>query len=99
MTGTFGFEFAWAFLVPYMLAQVAELDQTKRLVVFVPAAMAMGGAYGPALAGNIVTADDYTNVFIFGLITAGICFAVFTYLATRLNKQESLAEGLPALAL
>ena len=88
LTGAFMFEFAWSFLVPYLMAHVGELDETKKLVVFVPAAQAMGGAYGPALAGNIVTADDYTNVFIFGLVVAVICFAVYTFLTMHMNKLE-----------
>jgi predicted MFS family arabinose efflux permease len=88
MTGAFFFEFAWAFLVPYLMTHVGELDQTKKLVVFVPAAMAMGGAYGPALAGNIVTETDYSNVFVFGLITATVCFAVYSWLTQRLNVMH-----------
>ena len=88
MSGAFLFEFAWAFLVPYLMTHVGELDQTKKLVVFVPAAMAMGGAYGPALAGNIVTETDYSNVFIFGLITATVCFVVYSWLTHRLNAMH-----------
>lgn len=88
LTGAFLFEFSWSFLVPYLMAHVGELDETKKLVVFVPAAQAMGGAYGPALAGNIVTADDYTNVFIFGLVVAVICFTVYTFLTMHMNKLE-----------
>jgi len=88
MTGAFLFEFSWAFLVPYLMTHVGELDQTKKLVVFVPAAQAMGGAYGPALAGNIVTETDYSNVFIFGIVTAVVCFAVFSWLAHRLNVMH-----------
>jgi len=88
LSGAFLFEFSWAFLVPYLMAHVGELDETKKLVVFVPAAQAMGGAYGPALAGNIVTADDYTNVFIFGLVVAAICFAMYSYLTAHLNKLD-----------
>ncbi|MDE0005345.1 MAG: hypothetical protein OXQ29_21860, partial [Rhodospirillaceae bacterium] len=89
MSGAFLFEFGWAFLVPYLMAQVAELDQTRKLVVFVPAAQAMGGAYGPALAGNIVTETDYTNVFIFGIVTAAICFLVYSWLTWRLNAMDA----------
>jgi len=88
MTGAFMFEFSWAFLVPYLMTHVGELDQTKKLVVFVPAAQAMGGAYGPALAGNIVTETDYSNVFIFGIITATICFAIYAWLTHRLNAMH-----------
>ena len=88
MSGAFMFEFAWAFLVPYLMTHVGELDQTKKLVVFVPAAMALGGAYGPALAGNIVTETDYSNVFIFGIVTATICFVVYTWLVRRLNAMH-----------
>jgi len=93
LLGAFMFEFSWAFLVPYLMAHVGELDETKKLVVFVPAAMAMGGAYGPALAGNIVTADDYTNVFIFGLCVAVICFAAYSFLTLYLNKIDRVKRS------
>lgn len=98
LTGAFLFEFSWAFLVPYLMAHVGELDETKKLVVFVPAAMAMGGAYGPALAGNIVTADNYTNVFVFGLVVAGICFVVYSFLTAHLNKQAPMSAPLSVAA-
>lgn len=101
MSGAFLFEFGWAFLVPYLMAQVGELDQTKKLIVFVPAAQAMGGAYGPALAGNIVTETDYTNVFIFGIVTAAICFLVYSWLTRRLNaidRAPASAAMEPALS-
>ena len=88
MTGALLFEFGWAFLVPYLMLHVSEFDDTKKLVVFVPAAQAMGGAYGPALAGNIVTETDYSNVFIFGIVTATICFVVYTWLTRRLNATD-----------
>ena len=88
MSGAFLFEFAWCFLVPYLMTHVGELDQTKKLIVFVPAAQALGGAYGPALAGNIVTETDYSNVFLFGIITATICFAVYSWLTHKLNAMH-----------
>jgi hypothetical protein len=88
MSGAFLFEFSWAFLVPYLMTHVGELDETKKLVVFVPAAQAMGGAYGPALAGNIVTETDYSNVFIFGIVTAAICFGVYAWLTHKLNAMH-----------
>ena len=97
MSGAFLFEFGWAFLVPYLMAQVGELDQTKKLIVFVPAAQAMGGAYGPALAGNIVTETDYTNVFVFGIVTAAICLVVYSWLTRRLNRMD--LESGPAMPL
>ena len=92
MTGAFVFEFAWAFLVPYLMTHVGELDETNKLVVFVPAAMAMGGAYGPALAGNIVTETDYSNVFIFGMVTATICVVVYIWLTAKLNAMHIAVE-------
>ena len=81
MSGAFLFEFGWSFLVPYLMADVGELDVTGKLIIFVPAAQALGGAYGPALAGNLVTTSDYSNVFIFGMTTAVICVAIFTILS------------------
>ena len=81
MSGAFLFEFGWAFLVPYLMADIGEIDVTGKLIIFVPAAQALGGAYGPALAGNLVTTSDYSNVFIFGMTTAVICVAIFTILS------------------
>jgi len=87
MSGAFLFEFGWAFLVPYLMADVGDLDRTGKLIIFVPAAQALGGAYGPALAGNIVTTTDYTNVFIFGIVTATICVVVFSVISKQVQAQ------------
>ena len=87
MTGAFLFEFGWAFLVPYLMADIGDLDLTGKLIIFVPAAQALGGAYGPALAGNIVTATDYTNVFVFGMVTAVVCVVVFSFISNTVHRQ------------
>jgi len=87
MTGAFLFEFGWAFLVPYLMADIGDLDRTGKLIIFVPAAQALGGAYGPALAGNIVTSTDYTNVYIFGMVTAVVCVIVFSFISNQVHRQ------------
>lgn len=78
--GAFLFEIAWAYIVCYLVTVIAYLDETKRLTVIAPAAMALGGSYGPAVAGHLVDENNYENVFRMGLLTAFICFIVFSLL-------------------
>ena len=78
--GAFLFEIAWAYIVSYLVTVIAYLDETKRLTVIAPAAMALGGSYGPAVAGHLVDENNYENVFRMGLLTAFICFIVFSLL-------------------
>ena len=89
VAGAFLFELAWAFIVSYLIATIGLLDASKRLTVFAPAAMALGGSYGPAVAGHLIGTDRYENVFIMGLITAWISFLVFTFLI----RQTSTASN------
>ena len=94
-SGAFLFEIAWAYIVSYQVAVIAYLDETKRLTVIAPAAMALGGSYGPALAGHLVGENNYENVFKMGLLTAVICFVVFSLLVyviirDRGNSQDQV---------
>ena len=90
-SGAFLFEIAWAYIVSYQVAVIAYLDETKRLTVIAPAAMALGGSYGPAVAGHLVDGNNYENVFKMGLLTAFICFIVFSllvYVISRGHRDE-----------
>ena len=91
--GAFLFEIAWAYIVSYQVAVIAYLDETKRLTVIAPAAMALGGSYGPAVAGHLVDGNNYENVFKMGLLTAFICFIVFSllvYVISRGHRDEEV---------
>ena len=86
-SGAFLFEIAWAYIVSYLVAVIAWLDETKRLTVIAPAAMALGGSYGPAVAGHLVDENNYENVFKMGLLTAFICFIVFSLLVYVIHQD------------
>lgn len=94
-SGAFLFEIAWAYIVSYQVAVIAYLDETKRMTVFAPAAMALGGSYGPAVAGHLVDENNYENVFRMGLFTAFICFIVFSLLVyVIIRDQRGSAAGM-----
>ena len=94
-SGAFLFEIAWAYIVSYQVAVIAYLDESKRLTVIAPAAMALGGSYGPALAGHLIEDNNYENVFKMGLLTAVICFIVFSLLVYVIVRDNSRSQVKP----
>lgn len=60
------FAFAWFFSVPYLIASVNANDSTGQLMVFTNSAIAIGLAAGPAIAGALITGEDYKGLTIAG---------------------------------
>ncbi len=53
------FQIFWNFTGPYLMGMVAESDATGRIAVLIPAAQLGGFAIGPAIAGYLMTADNF----------------------------------------
>ena len=61
----FAFKFAWTFVLPFILATVAQIDTSGRLVATLNFVIGAGLAAGPLLAGLMLDAGGTMRV-LFG---------------------------------
>ena len=58
------FNFAWGAAIVYITAVIATADDTGGFLVLIGGAAGLGAGLGPALAGYLITENNYGNVFI-----------------------------------
>ncbi|MEH6606863.1 MAG: hypothetical protein V7711_14860, partial [Pseudomonadales bacterium] len=68
---------AWNFVLAYQMGMIANNDQSKRSTVLMPAAQALGAMCGPALAGTLITGNNYQALLIFSAIALSIAVLPF----------------------
>ena len=82
------FNIAWNFGIPYFLAITGRADASGRALALAPAAMTLGAAGGPALAGNLLSTQGPAGLIAaFGLVLA-ISFAMFTWVDMRSSASR-----------
>lgn len=81
----------WPFILSYQMGLVVSADHTGRLAVLIAAAMALGGAIGPAVAGMLKTGDSYLPIYLMmGGLTL-ISLLAFLGLAAYLKRSSALS--------
>ena len=82
------FSVGWVAAFPYLLATVAAADFRGNLVVLASAALSLGGALGPGIAGIIQSEGSYMSVLVYGgaSILAGLL--IFLFVLKRLGAAN-----------
>ena len=62
------FSFAWYFTLPYLMACIANVDATGRLLILSNLVTGLGTSVGPACAALLQTSDSYVPVLWMGII-------------------------------
>jgi predicted MFS family arabinose efflux permease len=75
----FAFKFAWTFVLPFMLATVARIDTSGRLVATLNFVIGAGLAAGPLLAGLLLDAGGTMHA----LFAAATASAIASFAALR----------------
>ncbi|RQR34641.1 MFS transporter [Burkholderia sp. Bp9143] len=75
----FAFKFAWTFVLPFILATVAQIDTSGRLVATLNFVIGAGLAAGPLLAGLLLDAGGTMHV----LFAAATAAAIASFTALR----------------
>ena len=63
------FSFAWYFTLPYLMACIANVDATGRLLILSNLVTGLGTSVGPACAAFLQTSDSYVPVLWMGIVT------------------------------
>ena len=88
------YQFFWNMLHPYLLAALASLDTTGRLIVLGTAMQFLGTAIGPGLAALVLKGESYGNVLWLGIgmLLLSLALAVVPTMAGR-QYQSRLKEA------
>ncbi|WP_321862112.1 MFS transporter [Burkholderia cenocepacia] len=80
----FAFKFAWTFVLPFILATVAQIDTSGRLVATLNFVIGAGLAAGPLLAGLMLDAGGTMRaLFIAATAVAIVSFAALCHIDRR----------------
>ncbi|WP_448167023.1 MFS transporter [Burkholderia ambifaria] len=92
----FAFKFAWTFVLPFMLATVAQIDTSGRLVATLNFVIGAGLAAGPLLAGLLLDAGGTMHA-LFAVATAGAIasFAALRHLDRRARTSMTSVSSQP----
>lgn len=86
------FKFSWMFSAPFVLATVASLDTSGKLINFTNLVIGGGLAFGPMLAGKLIESTGNYNLLItYTLIAFLASFLIIFYCNMRKsNAQENV---------
>ncbi|OED14642.1 MFS transporter [Burkholderia sp. A2] len=87
----FTFKFAWTFVLPFILATVAQIDASGRLVATLNFVIGAGLAAGPLLAGLMLDAGGTMRV----LFAAATAVAIVSFTALRHIDRRSSVSSQP----
>ncbi|WP_321954668.1 MFS transporter [Burkholderia cenocepacia] len=86
----FAFKFAWTFVLPFILATVAQIDTSGRLVATLNFVIGAGLAAGPLLAGLMLDAGGSMRaLFVAATAVAIVSFAALRHIDRRARSSVS----------
>jgi cytochrome P450/MFS family permease len=81
----------WNFPLAYQMGMIASSDPNGRVSVLMPAALAIGAAFGPTLAGALVSVGhSYVPLYALFALATIASLGAFTVLARRLANRSAL---------
>jgi len=87
--------FAYYFVVPYLLGAMAELDDLGRWVIAADAVWQLGDGFGPGIAGTIVERGGLADLADFGLATGLVCVVLMSVVIRRIDARRDTEGARP----
>ena len=81
------YSFAWYFTLPYLMACIANVDATGRLLILSNLVTGLGTSVGPAWAAFLQTSDSYVPVLWMGIITMLASILFISRLALQPSRE------------
>ncbi|MFV1984700.1 MAG: MFS transporter [Thiohalomonadales bacterium] len=79
------FQLIWTFITPYFISVLVKVDNSGRYVSLIVFASAMGAVFGPALAGQFISEQNY----IPALVICAVCTVLsIVIIAPELGKNS-----------
>ena len=79
----------WNFALAYQMGMIASADGHGRVAVLMPAALAIGGAMGPMLAGALLTGAGYRPLYDLFIAATAVSLMAFVVLGRRLAAARA----------
>ena len=80
----------WNFPMAYQMGMIASADERGHVAVLMPAALAVGGALGPAAAGALLTGvNGYAPLYALFAGAVALGLAAFLILGRQLARSRS----------
>jgi MFS family permease len=80
----------WNYSLAYQMGIIASLDKGGRLTVLMSSALALGAMLGPAIAGLVISGDDFALVHLGAFASIFAATIVFARLSRYLTLSHSL---------
>ena len=81
----------WNFPMAYQMGLIASADPNGRVSVLMPAALAIGAAFGPTLAGALVSiGHSYIPLYALFTVATAASLAAFAVVARRIANRSAL---------
>jgi MFS family permease len=81
----------WNFPMAYQMGLIASADPNGRVSVLMPAALAIGAAFGPTLAGALVSiGHSYIPLYALFTVATAASLAAFAVVARRVSNRSAL---------
>jgi len=88
------FKYVWTFVLPFILACIADMDRNGQLINSTNLVIGGGLAIGPALAGRMLQADSSLGwVGLPGLVLFSAACLIISWALLMLSRRSSAAQG------
>ncbi|WOE32038.1 MULTISPECIES: MFS transporter [unclassified Acinetobacter] len=85
------FKFTWMFSAPFVLATVASLDQSGKLINFTNLVIGGGLAFGPMLAGQLIENTGNYHMLILYTLMVFLCSFIIVFYCNMQKQQREQA--------
>ena len=80
----------WNFPLAYQMGMIASSDPNGRVSVLMPAALAIGAAFGPTIAGALIdVGQSYVPLYALFAVATAASLAAFIVIARRLSNRNA----------
>ncbi|MFX4311232.1 MFS transporter [Enterobacter sp. 63] len=86
--------FTLNFVIAYQLGVTTTVDYSGNLVVLSASALSCAMAVGPAIGGNLIKGNDYTNLLIFSGVCGVASLGVYSFVCLRAHVKASFETQL-----
>ena len=77
----------WSFVMSFQMGLIASCDASGRIAVMIPAAITLGGAAGPGIAGMVLEGRGYGSLYTLLGATIVLSLLAFLWLARQLQRR------------
>jgi len=83
----------WNFALPYQMGLIGEADVSGRVTAGMAAALALGGALGPAIAGGTLSEGSFYALYVLVAVGVVLGAVIFLWVLSRLSGEDAVTSA------